>query len=67
MISISRQVKEGVIMTINYDINYEAMKRANEIAEEKLEIFNRAIISLQEEAKESENRRHASGSDEVTH
>jgi len=54
-------------MTIHCDIDYEAMRRANEIAEEKLEIFNRAIISLQEETKESEDRQHASGSDEVTH
>jgi len=54
-------------MTINYDIDYEAMRRANEIAEEKLEIFNRAIISLQEASKESESRQHASVSDEVTH
>jgi len=54
-------------MTINYDINYEAMKRANEIADEKLEIFNRAIISLQEETKEAEDKRHASSPDEVTH
>jgi cation transport regulator ChaB len=54
-------------MTINYDTNYEAMKRANEIAEEKLEIFNRAIISLQEETKEAEDKRHASSPDEVAY
>jgi len=67
MISISWQVKGVWLLEIHYDINYEAMKRANEIAEEKLEIFIRAIISLQEETKESENRQHASVSDEVTH
>jgi len=54
-------------MTINYDTNYEALKHANEIAEEKVEIFNRAIIDLQEETKESEDRQRASSPDEITH
>jgi len=51
-------------MTINYDTNYEALQLAKEIVDEKLEIFNRAIIDLQEEAKETEMHQHASSPDE---
>lgn len=54
-------------MTINYDTNYEALQLAKEIVDEKLEIFNRAIIDLQEEAKETETHQHASSPDERAH
>jgi len=36
-------------MIINYDTSYEALQRANEIADKKLEVFHRAMISLQQE------------------
>jgi len=54
-------------MTINYDTNYEALQLAKEIVDEKLEIFNRAIIDLQEEAKETKTHQHASCPDEKAH
>jgi len=54
-------------MTINYDTNYEALQLAKEIVDEKLEIFNQAIIDLQKETKETETHQHASSPDEKVH